>query len=302
MTQPLLVYLANGVQGSAVVRAARRHGLKVRALVRETLSLQDDGIEIAGGDLNDASSLRAASEGVRAAVIQIPIGASETMRAQAQNAFAAARAGSIASVILKLVSASRSASCGEPSFAANQMIEDIARDSGVPFTIVRPTMYLDNLLKPSARADIVQHGVFAPPIAAAQRIAWTSVDDCAEAALTLLGNNALGGDHCIAGPESLTGGELAAELSAGFGRRIAYREQPLGEFERDVDAAMGNGVGARVASKFRYFTAHPAEANAILSVPYRACAALAGFQPERVADWARRHRGAFIANNEKAKP
>jgi hypothetical protein len=39
-------------------------------------------------------------------------------------------------------------------------------------------MYLDNLLKPSASRDIVEHGRFAPPIAEQQEIAWTSTDDC----------------------------------------------------------------------------------------------------------------------------
>ena len=34
-SRPILVYLANGVQGGAVVRAALRRGLRVRALVRD---------------------------------------------------------------------------------------------------------------------------------------------------------------------------------------------------------------------------------------------------------------------------
>ena len=73
------------------------------------------------------------------------------------------------------------------------MIEEAARASGIRFAIVRPTMYLDNLLKPSALAEIAKDGVFAPPIPASQRIAWTSADDCAEAALTLLERGAMGG-------------------------------------------------------------------------------------------------------------
>jgi hypothetical protein len=83
------------------------------------------------------------------------------------------------SAVLKLASAGLPAPCEEPSFIANAMIEDMVRRSGLPFAIVRPTMYLDNLLKPSASRDIVEHGRFAPPIAEQQEIAWTSTDDCA---------------------------------------------------------------------------------------------------------------------------
>ncbi len=116
------------------------------------------------------------------------------------------------------------------------MTEEAARVSGILFAIVRPTMYLDNLLKTSALAEIAKDGVFAPPIPASQHIAWTSADDC-EAALTLLEHGA-------------TGDELAARVSAGLDGTIRYSGQPLDGFEGEVDTAMGAGVGLRVTSKF----------------------------------------------------
>jgi uncharacterized protein YbjT (DUF2867 family) len=139
----------------------------------------------------------------------------------------------------------------------------------------------------------MEQGVFAPPIPASQRIAWTSVDDCAEAALALLARGEMGGDHCIAGPESLSGDELATRTSAGLGRRIRYRSQPIDEFEREVDAAMGAGIGRRVASKFRYFAAHPGEAEAILARTYSAQPGLPDFWPTDVESWVRAHRAEF---------
>ncbi|MGZ9723373.1 NmrA family NAD(P)-binding protein [Rhizobium miluonense] len=58
-SQPILVYLAGGVQGGAVVRAALRHGFKVRALVRNPKrvpALAALGIELAESDLRDPAS------------------------------------------------------------------------------------------------------------------------------------------------------------------------------------------------------------------------------------------------------
>lgn len=296
-SQPILVYLAAGVQGSAVVQAALRRGLKVRALVRDrarAAALSALGVELAEGDLRDAASLRAASAGIAHAVLQIPIGSQADMRIQAENAISASLASGMKSVALKLASASRQPPCEEPSFVANAMIEEVVRASGLPFSIVRPTMYLDNLLKPSARMDIVRHGVFAPPIAESQRIAWTSVDDCAQAAVTLLERGISSGDHRIAGRESLDGNELVARIGRGLGRRIAYRQQPLDEFERDVDAAMGPGTGRRVASKFRFFASHPEEADAMLAEPFKPGAGLEDFQPTDVEEWVRQHRAQFF--------
>ncbi len=298
-SKPILVFLAGGIQGGAVLRAAQTRGLKVRALVRDrrrATTLEATGVELTEGDLGDARSLRTACIGIDHAVLQVPIGTAEGMVAQVENALAAFKATGVESFILKLASASRPAFCEEPSFVANQLIEDAASASGLPFAVLRPTMYLDNMLKPSALAEIMMDGVFAPPIPASQRIAWTSADDCAEAALTLLERNAMGGDYRIAGPESLTGDELAARVSAGLGRTIHYRGQPLAEFEREVDQAMGEGVGHRVASKFRYFAAHPEEAETILAQPFAPQSGLESFRPMDVESWVRIHREAFIGS------
>jgi len=304
LSKPVLVTLANGVQGSAVVRAALARGLQVRALVRDRTKAQPlaaRGAEIVAGDLDDAASLSAASRGAGALVLQVPIGPLDAMRAQAVHALAAAKAGGVSALILKLASASRSAPCAEPSFVANAAIEHEVRAAGLPFAIVRPTMYLDNLLKPSALAEIVTAGVFAPPIAARQRIAWTSAADCAEAAVMLLAHGALGGDHRIAGPESVTGDELAARIAEGLGRRVVYRAQPLDDFEREVDAAMGPGTGRRVASKFRFFAHHPADADAMLAGAFTPQPGLDGFAPQSIAGWVRRYLRPAVEREQASK-
>lgn len=296
----VLVYLAAGVQGSAVVRAALARGFSVRALVRNrtrTGRFPAEHVELVEADLNDADTLRVACRGVHHAVLQIPTGPCDTMAAQARNAAAALATANLHSLVLKLASASRPAPCPEPSFVGNSLVEDALQQAGLRFATVRPTMYLDNLLKPSARREIVEDGIFTPPIASSQRIAWTSADDCARAAITLL-ERAATGDHRIAGRQSLDGDELAACVAAGLERPVAYRAQPIEIFEREVDAAMGAGMGRRIASKFRYFAAHPAEAHSMLAQPFAPLSALEDFQPTDVQTWARLHRSVFLGNED----
>ena len=297
VTGPILVFLANGVQGGAVVRAGSRRGHGMRALLRAATiaDARPPGVDISLGDLEQPESLATACAGVAHIVLQVPTSAAPTMVRQANNAVLAARQAGVSSIILKLASASRPAPCSEPSFVANSAVEEVVRQSGIPFAIVRPTMYLDNLLKPSARAEIVRDGVFAPPIAVEQSIAWTSADDCAEAAILLLERGQYGGDHRVAGADSVQGRELAERLSAGLNRRLSYRAQDLATFEREVDASMGPGVGRAVASKFRYFRDHPADTDAILARPYEPAPPLEGFVPTSIENWARAHSLLFRA-------
>ncbi|WP_204243632.1 NmrA family NAD(P)-binding protein [Xanthomonas sp. NCPPB 1128] len=302
LSGPLLVSLGNGVQGGAVVRAARRHGLAVRALVRvgaPTAALHALGAEVVETDLDDATAVHAASRGVAHAVLQFPAGPGETTLARARLALEAARAARLHSLVLKLSSAPLPAPCPEPSLRSNAALAALAlaRGAGLPCAVLWPTLYLDNLLKPSARTEIVAHGVFAPPIAATQRIAWTSADACAEAALALLRHGAHGGSYRIAGTESLTGAELVQRLSAGLGRPVCYRAQSLDAFEREVDAALGAGHGRVVASKFRFFAEYPQQADALLAEPLQAQPGLEDFQPGSIDDWIVAHRQAFLASS-----
>jgi hypothetical protein len=103
----------------------------------------------------------------------------------------------------------------------------------------------------------------------------------------------MGGDHRIAGPESLTGDELVARVSAGLGQTIRYSGQSVSDFEREVVAAMGAGAGRRIASKFRYFATYPEEAEVILARPFTPQSGLEDFRPQSVEAWVQAHRLSF---------
>ena len=285
----ILIYLANGIQGGAVARAALRAGLRVRALVRDGAAaapLAALGAEVFAGQLDDRAFLERAHRGVSHVVLQLPLGARCSL---AELAVDAARAAAIEGLVLRLASASRPAPCPEPSLVANAGIESLVRGSGLPHAVIRPTMYLENLLKPGLR-DEIAGGLLEMPIAAEQRIAWTNVDDCARAAIALL-HACDGGDHLVAGPEALSGPGLAAALSSGLGRDVRFRSQSVDAFEREVAAVMGGVLAGGVAAKFRYFRDHRADADAILA-PVERCR-VAGLVPESIASWVARHGPAF---------
>lgn len=96
----------------------------------------------------------------------------------------------------------------------------------------------------------------------------------------------------MSGPESVTGDELAPRLSAGLGKPVTYHAEPLDVFERDVDAAMGPGMGRRIASKFRNFREHPHDADLILAAVQEP-GAIPGFTPTVIQAWVRQRRRLF---------
>jgi len=279
-----------------MVRQALKRGYSVRALVRDpekSDALWDIGARLLVGDLGDRASLDKAHQGIDYAVLQMPLGAPARIAALMDNAIAAIKAGGARGVVAKMASANPTIRTDEPSFAANQIIEDKMRGSGLRFSIIRPTMYLDNLLRPDTRAGIAGKGVLAFPVPRAQHIAWTSADDAALAALALLDNEEFGRDCLISGPESVDGEGLASLFSEALRRDIEFQSLPLDALERQLDSAMGAGVGKRVTSKLRFFEAHPDEAERMLSPPFQPCRALRGFVPTAIHVWAGDHRSSF---------
>jgi hypothetical protein len=149
------------------------------------------------------------------------------------------------------------------------------------------------LLRPEIRAGIAGKGVLALPVPSAQQIAWTSADDAALATLALFDNEAFGRDCLVSGPECVDGEGLARALSEALRRDIEFQSLPLEALERQIDSAMGAGVGNRVTSKFRFFEAHPDEADKMLSPPFEPCRALSGFIPTAIRAWASERRSSF---------
>ena len=292
----VLVYLANGVQGGAVVRQALKRGHHVRALVRDpekSDGLWDIGARLFAGDLEDRASLDKAHQGIDAVVLQMPSGAPSRIAALMDNAIAAIKAAGVRGIVVKMASANPTTRTDEPGFAVNQIIEDKMRGSGLPFSIIRPTMYLDNLLRLETRAEIAGKGRLVLPIPPSQQIAWTSADDAARASVALLDNEAFGCDCLISGPEAVDGEGLACAFSQALKRDIKFQSMALDALERQVDSAMGAGIGKRVSAKLRFFEAHPDEAERMLSPPFQPCSALSGFVPTAIPAWAADHRSSF---------
>src|SRR5882672_2855851 len=150
----VLVSGATGKQGGAVVEALLTRGHQVRALTRNAASpaanrLRQQGVEIAVGDFTDHDALVRAARGVDAVyAMSTPYEqGAETETAQGMTITDAAKAAGVAHLIYSSV-ASANRATGMPHFDSKYAVEKHLQASGIPYTIVAPVFFMENLLQP----------------------------------------------------------------------------------------------------------------------------------------------------------
>jgi uncharacterized protein YbjT (DUF2867 family) len=149
--QPVLVLGATGTQGGAVARELLTAGFSVSALVRDPRSersraLGESGVRLVHGDLLDPLSLRPAFAEVAvvyAVTTPFEHGPDEEER-QGEAIIAAARTTGLAWLVFASVTAADRAPV--PHFQSKARIERSLARSGVPWTVIAPSYFYENIL------------------------------------------------------------------------------------------------------------------------------------------------------------
>ena len=228
-TQPILVVGATGKTGSRVIARLENKGITVRRGSR--------GADIPF-DWEAPETWALALEGVsKAYVTYFPDlafpGAVEKLEAFTK---VAAKTG-LEHIVLLSGRGEHFASMGE----------DVVRNSGLPFTIVRAAWFAQNFSEGYLR-DPILGGVLPMPGGDIQE-PIIDIDDIADvvvAALTQDGH--LGQRYEVTGPRLMTFAEMAEALSAALGRPIQHVPISFEDFHANV-AAAGNDFVAEVFTK-----------------------------------------------------
>lgn len=220
----ILVTGATGKVGQHLIDALKAKGAPFRALARSEASaraLAARGVETVRGDLSDPASLAPALRGAdhlfllssapRFDGIEIP-------------AIAAAKGAGVSHVV-KLSALGVSADASSPLLRAHARIERALEDSGLGWTVLRPTFFSQNW------AAFYAHGIKAgQPVysnSGDARLGWVDTRDIAAvAAEALTGPGHEGRIYDLTGPEALSYGEVAARLGGMLGREVAYVPVP----------------------------------------------------------------------------
>jgi uncharacterized protein YbjT (DUF2867 family) len=271
-TMRILVLGATGNVGGAIVAAALAEGHAVRAVSRSGTGLPA-GVDAYVGDLDQASTLRPALDGVDALfTLAGYAGLAETLTDAAGSG--------VRRVVL--LSSSSAPSGNRENAVAKYHIEseDMVRASGLGWTILQPNAFMSNTLR--WREQVLAEQAIREPFG---DVALSVVDPADIAAVALLGLTTDGHDrqsYRLSGPEALTAAERAEILGDALGRKLTVVVPS--------DAEAREGLPPAYADAFHEFyrgglidetTVHPTVAR------------LLGRSPHTFAEWASVNRAQF---------
>ena len=161
-------------------------------------------------------------------------------------------------------------------------------DSGLPWTILRPNMFMQNLAAFMGPTVAKESTLYAP--AGEARMAWVDTRDIAAVAGTLLTTQGPPNRiYEITGPQSLTFTEVADHLSTALGRHIAFVNVPDGAA---LQAMLGMGMSSWLAegmiTLYHLFKANGATALALDTVER-----ITGQPPRTLEAYIQENQGAF---------
>jgi (4-alkanoyl-5-oxo-2,5-dihydrofuran-3-yl)methyl phosphate reductase len=212
-----LITGATGDVGTRVVQHLLKHNVRPRVLVRNEAKarlLFGDQVDVFVGDLAEPASFRDALIGADTLYL-VNVGPEIPQRDEAAASLAK-ETGIKRIVKLSSLDVEHGLAIG----AWHEKGEAAIRASGVPFTFVRPTGFMSNLL---AWAHSVKTEQIIRSSTADGRRPFIHSEDIAAVSVAALLSDAYAGEALpITGPESLTFGEATAILAEAIGRPLKY--------------------------------------------------------------------------------
>jgi uncharacterized protein YbjT (DUF2867 family) len=215
---------ATGATGGAVTAALLERGAQVRAIARNPQSgraqeLSQQGVDVVAADLADEDALGRAFTGV-AGVFAITTPFEEgpgAEVAQGMHIIAAAKRAEVPHLVFSSVS-DADRHTGIPHFDSKAEIEAALVKSGVPYTIVGPSYFYDNML---GGLDDLRAGIFTLPIPADVPLQQLSRRDLGRfVATTLLDPERFIGVRIDVASDAPTPQHMVAALTQKLGRPI----------------------------------------------------------------------------------
>jgi uncharacterized protein YbjT (DUF2867 family) len=201
---------------------------------------------LAEGNLEEPSTIEDAAKGMDAVfIVATPFAAG--MEAETRHGIAAAEAAKAAGVGHLVYSSVANADkdTAIPHFESKRKVEEHIEGLGVPYTIVAPVYFMDNLLTPWTLPQL-KEGRFPMALPSSRPLQQIALSDIAAFTGVVLENREeFVGRRLDIASDELVGEEVAEVLTRVTGREIHYVELPL----EQVRQAMGDD-GARMFEWF----------------------------------------------------
>lgn len=258
----ILVTGAGGKTGQTLLGQLARREMAARALVHRSsdvdAAMRAGAREALAGDFRSEADLEAAMQGVDAVYHICPNMHPEEVRI-GQAVLQAAKNAGVSHFIYHSVLHPQVSRM--PHHWNKMLVEEMIFESGLPFTILQPCAYMQNML--GYWKGIISDGVYALPYPVETRISVVDLEDVAEAAtivLTAPEHNAA--IYELAGPQALSQAETAALLGEALGREVRAEQIDRGDWARQVRAAgMADYAVNTLLAMFTYYERFGFEGN-----------------------------------------
>jgi uncharacterized protein YbjT (DUF2867 family) len=274
----ILVTGATGNVGGALAAQLAARGEGVRAVVRDPARVKlPAGVDVVQGDLDLPESLTPALKGARAVFLLGGWGDMPELLRRIERA-------RVEHVVLLT---SRCVGGGRPDNPVTRMwldSESAVRDSGVPWTVLRPSGYQSNALRwlPQLRLGDVVRAPW-PDISIA---AIDPSDIAAVAATVLTEPGHRGVAHTLSGPAPLTPADQIDTLAAVLRRPLRY--EPLSDEQARLEMT-ADTPAPFIDAFFRFYSDGEFDDSQVLDTVQQ----ITGHPPRRFEQWARAHAQAF---------
>ena len=248
---------ASGNTGSVVAELALKGGHDLRAVVRNPhscVNLAHSGAEIVTGDLDNREGIFSALTGVEAVYYCSPlaVGHNEPFaveQSRGRNIVDAAQSAGVKHFVLLSAMGPETAP-GVALIETKRAIEGDLAARGLPYTILRPSMFMDNVAMAGPEA-LLSIGL-AWPFSERALIQPIAAADIAQVAFQAMTTGPRNRSFDLVGPEALTFPQIAAELGQEIGSEVRFTAISDEAFIEHVGAAIGSTkVAAAIAGAYR---------------------------------------------------
>jgi NAD(P)H dehydrogenase (quinone) len=257
----ILITGAAGKTGKAVLRALTKEGQPVKALIFRREQMQEveelGAKEVLAGDMRDLEILEQAMKGVHSVYHICPNVNAEEISIGQKIIAAAASAGITHFVYHSVLHPQVEAM---PHHWKKMRVEEHLFESGLPFTILQPAAYMQNLL--AGWENIYKNGKYRVPYTVDTRISMVDLEDVAQAAAIVLLETGpqenrpshIGATYELVGTPAMTQTEVAEILAQQLERPVVAERQPIEAWEQTTRAAgMGEYQVNTLVKMFNYY-------------------------------------------------
>jgi uncharacterized protein YbjT (DUF2867 family) len=294
----VLVYGAAGSQQFPVIAALLGKGAAVYATTHSETNLEkltQAGAKGVLADMSDGNRLKEISKEMDAVSLLVPFFLANPSDGfqYAKNAIDAAILNGVKLLVWNSSGFILPVKIGNPAIDIRIDILNYLEESGLPYIVIQPSVYAENLLGPWTVPFVQNEKKVAYPTPEEMPVGWIATKDVAAFVTEAIYKPELSGNSfLVSGSENLNGKQLAKKFSIGLNEAISYYAMPAKQFGQISDNLFGAGAGKgaeemyqQIADTKRYpVMFSPDIPNVLEKLPVKMT---------RIEDWVSQHAQVF---------